>query len=131
MGDETHENQDFSSGPPRENPGYTFYGVFSGSQHFTVAGGTFTNTTTDKPLSYSSDCPVRLKYAWISTLVLQNTDVNDAAVRKLHSAKIPGHKSSVTVAPYQGENAGKEWQQDVAKYMAVRQVTHLPYEQDH
>ncbi|KAJ7340606.1 hypothetical protein DFH08DRAFT_243021 [Mycena albidolilacea] len=42
------------------------------------------------------------------------------SVRKLYSAKIPGQKSSVTVTTYQGENAGKEWQRDVAKYTAVR-----------
>ncbi|KAJ7340608.1 hypothetical protein DFH08DRAFT_963481 [Mycena albidolilacea] len=45
MGDETHVNEDLNSGSPIENPGNASYGVFSGSQHVIVAGGTFTNTT--------------------------------------------------------------------------------------
>ncbi|KAF7337103.1 hypothetical protein MVEN_02147900 [Mycena venus] len=43
--------------------------------------------------------------------------------RRLHSAKIEGRKSPVTVAIYQGDGAKEsveEWQQDIVKYMSAR-----------
>ncbi|KAJ7340576.1 hypothetical protein DFH08DRAFT_874832 [Mycena albidolilacea] len=121
MGDETRTNEDSSS---MENPGYASYGVFSGSQHFTVAGGTFTNITNhhDAPTPPSDfrriplgdiDLQREIRLDW-------NLGVVSARTLRYHSAKIDRGTSSVTVAMYQGEKAEEEWRRDVAKYMAVR-----------
>ncbi|KAF7337102.1 hypothetical protein MVEN_02147800 [Mycena venus] len=42
---------------------------------------------------------------------------NHMRVRRLHSAKIEGRNSPVTVAVYQGNRAKEEWQRDIEKYV--------------
>ncbi|KAJ7301184.1 hypothetical protein DFH08DRAFT_119461 [Mycena albidolilacea] len=125
MGDETHVNEDVNSGSPIENPGFASSGVFSGSHHFTVAGGTFTNTTTNNyhtPRTVLSDYR-RIPMGDIDLQREIRLDRNLGVVsthRRYHSAKIDRGTSSVTVAMYQGEKAKEDWRRDVAKYMAVR-----------
>ncbi|KAJ7300383.1 hypothetical protein DFH08DRAFT_828503 [Mycena albidolilacea] len=120
MGNETHANEDFNS----ESPGPASYGVFSGSHHFTVAGGTFTNTTMTNnyhttPTVPSSNClqhglftTCSVKYTWTSTLTLWVIVMNDV----VFEGYIPPKSPAESHVP----NTSQEWRRDVVQYMAVR-----------
>ncbi|KAJ7340611.1 hypothetical protein DFH08DRAFT_811821 [Mycena albidolilacea] len=96
MGDETHKNEDLNSGSPIENPGFASYGVFSGSQHFTVAGYRRIPMG-DINLQHE----IRLnKHSGVADYRCERR-----SVRRVYSAKIDRGKSSVTVAMYHGEKA--------------------------
>ncbi|KAJ6512400.1 hypothetical protein C8R45DRAFT_321774 [Mycena sanguinolenta] len=43
-----------------------------------------------------------------------------ASLRRLHSARVEGKASDVTVAVYQGDRGEEEWRRDIARYKAVR-----------
>ncbi|KAJ6462992.1 hypothetical protein C8R45DRAFT_940651 [Mycena sanguinolenta] len=43
-----------------------------------------------------------------------------ASLRRLHSARVEGKASDVSVAVYQGAGAKQEWRQDIARYRAIR-----------
>ncbi|KAJ7340581.1 hypothetical protein DFH08DRAFT_1012624 [Mycena albidolilacea] len=131
MGNETHVNEDFNSGSTIENLGPTCYGAFSGSQHFTVAGGTFTNTTTTN--NYHTPPTVPSDFRWISMgeIDLQREIRWDKhsgvveyrrerrSVRRVYSAKVDRGKLSVTVATYQGDSAEEDVEfQAVQSYFA-------------
>ncbi|KAJ6512481.1 hypothetical protein C8R45DRAFT_322445 [Mycena sanguinolenta] len=42
------------------------------------------------------------------------------SLRRLHSARVEGKASDVTVAVYQNAGAKQEWRQDIGRYMAIR-----------
>ncbi|KAJ6462967.1 hypothetical protein C8R45DRAFT_525170 [Mycena sanguinolenta] len=43
-----------------------------------------------------------------------------ASLRRLHTARVEGKASDVTVAVYQGAGAKQQWRRDIARYRAVR-----------
>ncbi|KAJ7500908.1 hypothetical protein B0H11DRAFT_2275638 [Mycena galericulata] len=45
--------------------------------------------------------------------------------RRLHSARIVGKKTDMTVAMYQGDNAEQKWREDLAKYLWLRHPNFL------
>ncbi|KAF7374176.1 hypothetical protein MSAN_00299400 [Mycena sanguinolenta] len=124
---ETHADADFNPVSTGDNAGSTSYGgaIFPGSQHFTVAGGTFTNIT--KNYSTAPTVSPDFRKILMSDVDLQREIRLDkpsgvVSLRRLYSAKIEHGTSSVarTVAVYQGDEAEQEWRHDIAKYMAVR-----------
>ncbi|KAJ7027267.1 hypothetical protein C8F04DRAFT_1267177 [Mycena alexandri] len=109
-------------------------GIFPGSHHFTVAGGTFTNVT--KNYVGAPDVPPDFRMIPMGDIDLQRqiraheVRVGEDSgvifresrgwVRRVYSAKVEGRKSDMTVAIYEGEAAEEEWRRDIAKYMTVR-----------
>ncbi|KAJ7036905.1 hypothetical protein C8F04DRAFT_1093805 [Mycena alexandri] len=122
--------------------------MFAGSQHFTVAGGTFNNSTINyvtppaaPPGSvyrilkcFTQDAKYRADFRMISMgdIDLQKElTVNKewsaigrrrehGCVRRMYSAKVDGRKSDLTVGVYQGHGAEEDWQRDTEIYMSVR-----------
>ncbi|KAF7337096.1 hypothetical protein MVEN_02147200 [Mycena venus] len=130
MDSDSHAENEFASNSTAVNPqSACSYGsaIFSGSHHFTVAGGTFTSVT--KNYTTAPTVPSDFRMIPLGDIDLQHeirvdkkSDVVNRqrerhSVRRVYSAKIEGHKSSVTVAMYQGDDAEQEWRQDVAKYI--------------
>ncbi|KAJ7876934.1 hypothetical protein B0H14DRAFT_3130337, partial [Mycena olivaceomarginata] len=125
----SHYNAESNS---EEKPDSAFYGdaIFSGSQDFTVAGGTFTHITNNyhPPLIVPAD----FRMIPLGDIDLQREiHLNDRSgivdhqhgrrcARRVYSAKIEGRTSTVTVAMYEGDGAEKEWRANCAKYIAVR-----------
>ncbi|KAF7374134.1 hypothetical protein MSAN_00294700 [Mycena sanguinolenta] len=123
----THAGEEVGPGSTGDDAKPHSYGgaIFSGSQQFTVAGGTFTNITKN----YAAAAAVLPHFRTIplGDLDLQREIHLDrcsgvASLRRLHSAKIDRGRLDVTVAVYQGESAETEWRRDIATYMAVRHV---------
>ncbi|KAJ7226516.1 hypothetical protein C8J57DRAFT_1252555 [Mycena rebaudengoi] len=110
--------------------------IFSGSQHFTVTGGTFSSVTNH----YIAPPAARgLTASWVDFRMIplgdidlqyeirldKNTGVVDRSrerlrVRRVYSARVEGRESTMTVATYQGHGAEDEWQIDMARYKSVR-----------
>ncbi|KAF7374164.1 hypothetical protein MSAN_00298100 [Mycena sanguinolenta] len=118
----THPDEHLGSYSPGDNSGSASYGgsIFSGSQHFTVAGGTFTNITKN----YSTVLAVLRDFQTIplGDIDLQReirlkNDFGAIRLRKLHSAQIRREQSKMTAVIYQGDGAEQEWRPDVEKYM--------------
>ncbi|KAF8214555.1 hypothetical protein K438DRAFT_1955603 [Mycena galopus ATCC 62051] len=104
--------------------------IFSGSRHFTVAGGTFSSITNH----YLAPPAVHPDFRMISLgdIDLQyeirldkNTGIVEHSheklrVRRVYSAKVEGRESTMTVAMYQGHGAEDEWKKDMMTYKSVR-----------
>ncbi|KAJ6512395.1 hypothetical protein C8R45DRAFT_1152015, partial [Mycena sanguinolenta] len=125
MDNGTHSDEHLGPYSTQDNPESASYGgaIFSGSQHFTVAGGTFTNITKN----YSTAPPVPRDFQTIplGDIDLQreirlNDDTRVISVRKLHSAQIRREKPNTTVVVYQGDGSEQEWRRDIKKYVTVR-----------
>ncbi|KAJ6450158.1 hypothetical protein C8R45DRAFT_1224173, partial [Mycena sanguinolenta] len=105
-------------------------GVFSGSQHFTVSGGTLTSITKNYNSTPTEPCDFRMVPMMDIDLQREISLETSAAnrqrkrpcVRRVYSAKLESQlrKGNMTVAMYQGDGAEEEWRQDVAKYMSIR-----------
>ncbi|KAJ6462845.1 hypothetical protein C8R45DRAFT_1220383 [Mycena sanguinolenta] len=131
MDDRPNPNAEFTH-PSTSNPESSSHasGMFSDSQQFTVAGGTFTNVTKYAAPSLPSDfrmIPMGDIDLRRQIRVNEHTGVayshrQQTCVRRMHSAnaRIDGRKTRVTVAMYQGDGAEEEWQQDIAKHMSLR-----------
>ncbi|KAJ7679389.1 hypothetical protein DFH06DRAFT_509871 [Mycena polygramma] len=99
--------------------------IFSNSQHFTVAGGTFMNITNNYTTSVIALADFRR--IPMRDINLQNAIKLDEGssraricIRRMYTAKVTGRKSTMMVAMYQGEAAEEQWEQDIAKYCTVR-----------
>ncbi|KAF7376996.1 hypothetical protein MSAN_00117500 [Mycena sanguinolenta] len=132
MDERPHPEPEFiySSTCESGSPSHTS-GMFSHSQQFTVAGGTFTNiinpaTAPSLPSDFRmipmGDIDLRHQIRVDQCTGIAYPQRPRACVRRMHSAKaiIAGRKSRVTVAVYQGNDAEEEWRQDIAKYMSMR-----------
>ncbi|KAF7374132.1 hypothetical protein MSAN_00294500 [Mycena sanguinolenta] len=126
MDSRTLANEELGSVITGENAGSSYGGaIFSGSQQFTVAGGTFTNITKNYPvapavLTAFRTIPLREIDLQREIQLDRLGDSGVLSLRRLYSAKINRRKSTVTVAMYQGEGAEQEWRRDIAKYMGDR-----------
>ncbi|KAJ7906963.1 hypothetical protein B0H13DRAFT_1880111 [Mycena leptocephala] len=120
-------------------------GIFSGSHHFTVAGGTFSNVTknyTSGPtvpsgnsFFFSPRLATRLN-VWTDFRMIPLGDIDlqhefrlnkaegsvvvdhrreRTSVCRVYSARIDGRNAPMTVAMYQGPGAEERWRQDIAK----------------
>ncbi|KAJ6464934.1 hypothetical protein C8R45DRAFT_497400 [Mycena sanguinolenta] len=126
---EPQPDAEFSSSEIADDPEFASYGgaIFSGSQHFTVAGGTFTNVT--KNYNQNPSVPSDFRRIPLGDIALQH-EINPLgvvlrkrdrySVRRVYSAKVGGQNSEVMVAMYQGQSAEEEWRRDMAKYATVR-----------
>ncbi|KAJ7168878.1 hypothetical protein C8R46DRAFT_1350372 [Mycena filopes] len=105
-------------------------GIFAGSHHFTVAGGTFANTTNTYVTAPAVPPDFRM-IPWgdidLQRELLVNRELGVIGyqcerncVRRVYSAKVDGRRSDVTVAVYQGDGAEEDWCRDVATYMSIR-----------
>ncbi|KAJ6580626.1 hypothetical protein B0H19DRAFT_483050 [Mycena capillaripes] len=131
MDDQLHSDDEFTSGETTNTTGSACYtgGIFPGSQHFTVAGGTFTSIT--KNYTTAPTVPSDFRMIPLGDIDLQreirvdnhagivNRHSKRARVR-VYSAKLNGQRSNMTVAMYKGNNAEEEWQQNIARYMSIR-----------
>ncbi|KAJ7827424.1 hypothetical protein B0H13DRAFT_878918 [Mycena leptocephala] len=136
--DDHSANDEFTSNSAGDHPEFSTAGshdggsIFSGSHHFTVAGGTFNNIT--KNYSSAPTVPSDFRMIPLGDIDIQHEiRLNKfegssvvgrrgerAYVRRVYSARIDGKNAPTTVAMYQGPGAEEEWQQDIAKYMSVR-----------
>ncbi|KAJ7168866.1 hypothetical protein C8R46DRAFT_241229 [Mycena filopes] len=107
-------------------------GIFPNAHHFTVAGGTFTNTTNNYMAPPTVPADFRM-IPWGDIDLQRELLVNKASgaigyqherncVRRVYSAKVDGRTSDMTVAVYQGDGAGEDWRQDVETYTSMRSV---------
>ncbi|KAJ7928249.1 hypothetical protein B0H13DRAFT_1007568 [Mycena leptocephala] len=136
MENNDHANGEFTSNSAGDHSEFASYhdggGIFSGSHHFTVAGGTFNNT-----MNYTSGPTVPSDFRMIplGDIDLQHElrlnkgsavvgrRCERASVRRVYSARIDGRNAPTTVAMYQGPGAEEEWRQHIAKHMSVRHPT--------
>ncbi|KAJ6526647.1 hypothetical protein B0H19DRAFT_1275501 [Mycena capillaripes] len=103
-------------------------GIFSGSHHFTVAGGTFTSIT--KNYFSSPAIPSDFRMLPLADIDLQHEihlDIGTGiverrhGVRRMYSARVGGQNT--TVAMYQGPGAEEEWRQDIANHPNIIQMS--------
>ncbi|KAJ7696340.1 hypothetical protein B0H16DRAFT_1485029 [Mycena metata] len=132
MDNGTHSEAEYiPNGPPEESIFTSFGGgMFAGSQHFNIGGGTFNNTTnhfhpapTEAPNFRTIpmgdiDLQQELMVTGHSGLVSHRRAQN--CVRRVYSAKMDGLNKDWTVAMYEGDGAEEAWQHDVEIYMSLR-----------
>ncbi|KAJ7858307.1 hypothetical protein B0H13DRAFT_2573610 [Mycena leptocephala] len=136
MENDDHANDEFTSNSAGNH--YEFSsshnggGIFSGSHHFTVAGGTFNNFTknysaatvrSDFRMIPLGDIDLQHELRLNKGSAVLDRRCERASVRRVYSARIEGRNAPTTVAMYQGPGAGERWQQDIANHMSVRRVT--------
>ncbi|KAJ7735491.1 hypothetical protein B0H16DRAFT_131023 [Mycena metata] len=127
MNTETYPDDEDIPTPPDE---YTFTssggGMFSGSHHFTLAGGTFNNYVAAPalPLDFRmipmGDIDLQQEQAVNKNLGVVGRRRDRNSVRRVYSAKIEGRNSKVTAAVYQGDGAEEDWRREREMYMSVR-----------
>ncbi|KAJ6512528.1 hypothetical protein C8R45DRAFT_1067778 [Mycena sanguinolenta] len=133
MAHETHADEELASESTGGNTGSASYGrggaLISGSEHFTIAGGTFTNIT--KNYTMAPPVPADFPRIPMGDIDLQREirlgshgRLGIVTFRRLYSATIQRGNSRMTrtVAVYQGGGAEQEWRRDIAKYITVRFV---------
>ncbi|KAJ7036910.1 hypothetical protein C8F04DRAFT_457136 [Mycena alexandri] len=131
MDTETYSVNEYIPAPGPGEPVFTSSGgMFAGSQHFTVAGGTFNNIMKNYYAAPNvaphfriipmGDINLQKELMVNKELWLLGRRRERNCVRRVYSATIDGRKSNVTVAVYQGEGAEEDWQKDTEMYMSVR-----------
>ncbi|KAJ7708012.1 hypothetical protein B0H16DRAFT_663801 [Mycena metata] len=114
---ETSSNDECISAPGADDPVFTSSGggIFAGSQHFVVTGGTFNNSTNNyvtppaalpdfRMISMGDiDLQKELMVNKESSAIGRRRERN--CVRRVYSGKIDGRKSNLTVGVYQGHGA--------------------------
>ncbi|KAJ7168920.1 hypothetical protein C8R46DRAFT_242634 [Mycena filopes] len=118
---EPHSNDEYTSASAADEQEFTSHGggMFAGSQNFVVAGGTFTNLTTNYVAAPA--VPTDLRMIPLGDIDLQQQLSIESGsgiigrrrerrcVRRVHSANIGGRGSNVTVAMYEGNRAEEDW----------------------
>ncbi|KAJ7034847.1 hypothetical protein C8F04DRAFT_1347072 [Mycena alexandri] len=136
MDTETYSDDEFSAPGPDE---FTLSGggMFAGSQHFTVAGGTFNNIM--KNYHAAPTVPPDFRMIQIGDIDLQRElTVNKESgvlghrrkyncVRRVYSAKLSGRKGDWTVAMYQGNGAEEDWGQDREISGPIQNIPSFPF----
>ncbi|KAJ7034612.1 hypothetical protein C8F04DRAFT_1234218 [Mycena alexandri] len=130
MDTETYSDSEDVPAPSPDEPVFTSScgGMFAGSHHFTLVGGTFNSMNYHATPTVPPDfCMIPMGDIDLQKEVTanRNSGVIDRrrhrnCVRRVYSAKINGRKSNVTVAVYQGSGAEEDWRRDVEKYTLVR-----------
>ncbi|KAJ7017081.1 hypothetical protein C8F04DRAFT_1338578 [Mycena alexandri] len=130
MNTETYSEGEYDPAPAQDEPIFTSSGMFAGSQHFTIGGGTFNNSTNHYHLVPAELPDFRMvpmgdidlqqelimnKESWAVGRRRKRTPV-----RRVYSAKLEGRSTALTVAVYQGEGAEEDWRRDVETHMSVR-----------
>ncbi|KAJ7760211.1 hypothetical protein DFH07DRAFT_957593 [Mycena maculata] len=132
MDSKPHTDNDYTSDSASEHPESASYGgaMFSGSQDFMVAGGTFHNVTNN--YTTASTVPPDFRSIPLGDIYLQNELELDRGshtvghlrdrgfVRRVYSARVVGLDGNLTVAMYQGDGAQKEWREDILRYTWLR-----------
>ncbi|KAJ7168933.1 hypothetical protein C8R46DRAFT_1092894 [Mycena filopes] len=132
MDPELHSDDEYTSPSVTDEQEFTSHGggMFAGSQNFVVAGGTFTNLTTNYVTAPA--VPTDLRMIPLGDIDLQQQLVVESGsgvigrtwerryVRRVYSAKLRGRQSNVTVAMYQGDGAEEDWREDIERYMNLR-----------
>ncbi|KAJ7017282.1 hypothetical protein C8F04DRAFT_475643 [Mycena alexandri] len=143
---ETRSDDEYTSSSGPYEPVFTSSGgMFTGSQHFTVVGGTFNNSTKNyvmtqaiPPGPHFAVSPANVhSFADFRMIPMGDIDLqNELTVnkksgvverrcerncaRRVYSATINGRNSNVTVAVYQGDGAEEDWGRDAEMYMSAR-----------
>ncbi|KAJ7168969.1 hypothetical protein C8R46DRAFT_1092955 [Mycena filopes] len=135
MDPELQPDDEYTSPAAADEQEYTSHGggMFAGSQNFVIAGGTFTNLTTNYVTAVTAPAaPTDLRMIPLGDIDLQQQlSVESGSgiigrrrerrcIRRVYSANIDGRRSNVTVAMYQGDGAEEDWREDVKMYLAVR-----------
>ncbi|KAJ7717394.1 hypothetical protein B0H16DRAFT_1897984 [Mycena metata] len=132
----TYSDDEYTPPSSPEDPIYTSFGggMFAGSQHFTIGGGTFDNNNTTNHFHPAPVGPPDFRMIPMGDIDLQQElMVNEesgvidrrlgherSCVRRVYSAKVDGRNTDLTVAMYEGDGAEEAWQQDVGMYMSLR-----------
>ncbi|KAJ7168916.1 hypothetical protein C8R46DRAFT_1092863, partial [Mycena filopes] len=133
MDPELHSDDEYTSPSAAAEQEFTHGGsMLAGSQNFVIAGGTFTNLTTNHVAA--SAVPSDFRMIPLGDIDLQQQlSVESGSgvqvigrtrerrcVRRVYSATIDGRGSNVTVAMYEGNRAEEDWLEDVEIYLALR-----------
>ncbi|KAJ7017093.1 hypothetical protein C8F04DRAFT_481137 [Mycena alexandri] len=128
---EPRSDEEYIHASALESPVFTSDGggIFSGSQHFVIAGGTFTNITN---YVTAPAIPSDIRMIPMGDIYLQQQlEVKGESgviswrgqrrcARQVYSAKIDGRTPEMTVAVYRGDKAEEAWRRDIALYMSLR-----------
>ncbi|KAJ6522883.1 hypothetical protein B0H19DRAFT_1277168 [Mycena capillaripes] len=105
-------------------------GMFSSAHDFTLTARNLTNITNNYGGALNLPADFRMIPVGDIYLLWEIRLDNDSGIvgrqherkhiRRMYTARVDGHESSMTVAVYQGAGAEEEWRQDVAKYMSLR-----------
>ncbi|KAJ7693768.1 hypothetical protein B0H16DRAFT_1848407, partial [Mycena metata] len=119
-----HEAPRFTSQSTPENAGSVSYGgIFSGSHHFTVVGGTFTNITNHHPEYFSDfqtippgdrflvdDIGLEARSGAIGCLC------GRSSACRIYSPRVMGQEGDMTDAMYSGDDAQEvEWRENIVR----------------
>ncbi|KAJ7041856.1 hypothetical protein C8F04DRAFT_1252793 [Mycena alexandri] len=109
---EPRSDEEYIHASALESPVFTSDGggIFSGSQHFVIAGGTFTNITN---YVTAPAIPSDIRMIPMGGHI-------PATAARIYSAKIDGRTPEMTVAVYRGDKAEEAWRRDIALYMSLR-----------
>ncbi|KAF8193834.1 hypothetical protein K438DRAFT_1969136 [Mycena galopus ATCC 62051] len=108
---------------------------FPKARNFVLSGGTFTSITNNYvnaaiPTDFRTiplgdiDLQREIRVDYESGVLDFNTHTR-RVVRRLYSAKVDRRKPDMTVALYQGDDAEKDWRQDVSTYSRLRHPNFL------
>ncbi|KAJ7033914.1 hypothetical protein C8F04DRAFT_1395766 [Mycena alexandri] len=133
MNTEIYSKDEYVPPSNSEEPIFTSFGggMFAGSQHFTIGGGTFNN------LCANHYHPPPVKAPNFRTIPMGDIDLQQElivtrpaglvshrrarnCVRRVYSAKINGRNKNLTVAMYEGDGAEEAWQQHIKMHMSLR-----------
>ncbi|KAJ6459485.1 hypothetical protein C8R47DRAFT_1226622 [Mycena vitilis] len=102
-------------------------GMFSGSQNLVVMATTLTNITNNSSATALRGPSGIRMFAFEDIDLLREIPLENGVaifnqrgcVRRLHSSNVSGRQGAVAAAVYQGNDAYKEWKQDIARYRSV------------
>ncbi|KAJ7168923.1 hypothetical protein C8R46DRAFT_1218304 [Mycena filopes] len=131
-----HPDDEYTSPPAANQEEFTSHGggMFAGSENFVVAGGTFTNLTTNYVVAPAArtdfrmiplgdiDLQHQLFVESGSGIIGLGLSQERRCARRVYSAKVGGRQSNVNVAMYEGNRAEEEWREDIERYMNLRRV---------
>ncbi|KAJ7840627.1 hypothetical protein B0H13DRAFT_2366146 [Mycena leptocephala] len=132
MDSEAHAEANFSSHSTPEDPEIASSGgaIFSGSQHFTVTGGTFTSVMNVQAVAPAvipdfrtiplGDIHLLREIGLKRGSHTTGRQRNRCSVRRVYSARVVGLERNMTVATYQGDGAEEEWWADITRYSWLR-----------
>ncbi|KAJ7679462.1 hypothetical protein DFH06DRAFT_1166668 [Mycena polygramma] len=109
--------------------GYTG-GLFPKAKDFNISGGNFTSvahihnaapaTPADFRMIPLGDLDLLHKIDRPGSGVVQRRRRGPAVTRRIYAAQIPGFKSKVTAAVYEGDGAEEEWREEITRYANLR-----------
>ncbi|KAF8190660.1 hypothetical protein K438DRAFT_914088 [Mycena galopus ATCC 62051] len=128
----SHADVNYSSHSTPDDPEIASCGgaIFSGSQHFTVAGGNFTSVTNVQTAAPAVIPDFRTipvgDICFLHEIGMKRGSCtaermrNRGFVRRVFSARVVGLEGNMTVAKYEGDGAEEGWWADITRHSRLR-----------